>query len=203
MGYEHKLYIVELCPWKYDHVIIGCNSVGIREGTYSLYKCSAEPRGVSVHHGSHWSINSKEKFFYPNDEGNKNYSDPTIKRITTSQLRKWRAKGRMEYRTVHPYHSQMLCMMELCRTGNLSSILFNMNQPNRKYTLSFYKENNVVCEDVNGDLLYPIPLNIMLEALKKANNDVNYRRFDMAIGTLESMIKSGQFEGAVCTLYGS
>jgi len=87
-------------------------------------------------------------------------------------------------------------MIDLCKTGYgetpLNNLIDSLHEKAKKEnTFAYFYDvdgNTKIIDDEYGDLMYPVPLKIVLEAIKlTAQNDAGYRRFEWAIALLESM----------------
>lgn len=83
---------------------------------------------------------------------------------------------------------QVMAMIDLCKCGyesNISEIDFkNYDEDHYWY---YYAGSTEINEDCYGIKPKPIPIKIVLEALKKDNAEEEYRRYTWAIALLESM----------------
>jgi len=83
---------------------------------------------------------------------------------------------------------EVMAMIDLCKTGHGSEISkIDFKNTDESHYWYFYSGNKEIIDDNYGDKSKPIPISVVLEALKKDYQESEYRRFKWAIALLESM----------------
>ena len=102
---------------------------------------------------------------------------------------------------------QVMAMVDLCKAGydsELHKLIPKKSEVDPAQAVYLYAPmgdgDTEVTEDRYGDKLHPVPLELVLAALRKDNERENYRRFTWAIGLLESMVSTT--EDLYVILYG-
>lgn len=97
---------------------------------------------------------------------------------------------------------QVMAEIDLCKCGHDSPIhdidRVNKDESHQWY---WYHGNERRTEDCYGDRPKPVPIKTVIDALKKASEDDEYRRFKWALGLLEAMATDQESKISVL-LYG-
>ncbi|MCK5020052.1 MAG: hypothetical protein KAS32_23565 [Candidatus Peribacteraceae bacterium] len=86
---------------------------------------------------------------------------------------------------------QIVATIDLCKCGDNSAIrdIDCVNKDESHHWFWFENDGNTqTTEDRYGDKLKPVPINVVIQALKQDVKTDNYRRFKWALALLESMI---------------
>lgn len=83
---------------------------------------------------------------------------------------------------------EVMAIIDLCKAGYGSEIhKIDRKNTDENHFWYFYEGSAEITEDCYGEKLKPVPIITVLEALKKDNENDQYRRFTWAIALLESM----------------
>ena len=84
----------------------------------------------------------------------------------------------------------VMAMVDLCKCGHDSPVTnIDWGNYDEEKVWYFYAEdgNTRITKDAYGDKSRPVPISVVLAALREANEEENYRRFDWAIALLSAM----------------